>query len=276
MRWIDFLRQVVNESLEDDLLGQAAQLSFYFLLALFPALLCLTAVVGMLPLENVIPRLMNYLQTVLPAGSLTLVREYLTQIKTGSGGGILSLGMLGAFWAASSGMAALISTLNAVYEVQETRSFVKARLVALGLTIGIGFFMTLSILLFIWGERVSLWVAQWFGFTETFVTVWAFIQWPLIVVLMLVAVGAAYYFCPNKRVKWRWISPGAVVAVLLWFGMSLGFKWYVENFNNYNAAYGSLAGGVVLMLWLYLSGAALLLGGEINSELDKSEPPSTW
>lgn len=268
--WIAFGKKIFDESLQDDLLGQAAQLSFYLLLALFPALLCLTSIVGMLPLENVLPQLMDSLQTVLPGDSLRLVDGYLQQVQEGSGTGILSLGMLGALWAASSGVLALMSSLNVVYEVNEFRSFLQARLVAIGLTLGTGFFVTASIFLIIMGGRVSRWIAEWVGFSDVFVITWALMQWPLIVVFMLLAINAIYYFAPNRPSSWTWISPGAVVAVILWLVSSLGFKLYVENFNNFNAAYGALAAAVVLMLWFYISGAVLLLGAEINSELNKA------
>lgn len=268
--WIAFGKKVFHESLQDDLPGQAAQLSFYLLLALFPALLCLTSIVGMLPLENVLPQLMDSLQTVLPADSMRLVEDYLQQVQEGSGTGILSLGMLGALWAASSGVVALMAALNVVYEVKEYRSFLKARLVAIGLTFGTGVFVTASIFLIIMGGRVSQWIAEWVGFGDLFVMTWTLMQWPLVVVFMLLAINAIYYFAPNRRSSWTWISPGAVVAVVLWLVSSLGFKLYVENFNNYNAAYGSLAAVIVLMLWFYLSGAVLLLGAEINSELNKA------
>jgi membrane protein len=268
--WIAFGKKVFNESLQDDLPGQAAQLSFYLLLALFPALLCLTSIVGMLPLENVLPQLMDSLQTVLPADSMRLVEDYLQQVQEGSGAGVLSLGMLGALWAASSGVLALMAALNVVYEVKEYRSFLKARLVAIGLTLGTGIFVTASIFLTIMGGRVSQWIAKWIGFGDGFVITWTLMQWPLVIVFMLLAVNAIYYFAPNRRSSWTWISPGAVVAVVLWLVASLGFKLYVENFNNYNAAYGSLAAAIVLMLWFYISGAVLLLGAEINSELNKA------
>lgn len=274
-RWWEFGKRVVQESLEDDILGQAAQLSFYFLLALFPALLCLTALIGMLPLEQVLQRLMEYLRTVLPLESLNLVKGYLEQVRKGSGTGVLSFGMLGALWAASSGVAAIMSALNVVYEVNESRSFWKARLVAIGLTIGSGFFVIFSIFAIMMGGRISQWIAKWIGVGDMFVVLWAFIQWPLVVLCMLGAVNATYHLAPNIRSSWSWSSPGAVVAVMLWLLASLGFKLYVENFNNYNAAYGSLAAVVVLMLWLYMSGLALLLGAEINSELDKRQAKSS-
>lgn len=115
--------------------------------------------------------------------------------------------------------------------------------------------------------------SRWIGFGDLFVALWALIQWPLIIIFMFIAVNSTYYFAPNRRSSWMKNSPGAVVAVVLWLVASLGFKLYVENFNNYNAAYGSLAAGVVLMLWLYISGASLLLGAEINCELSKRASP---
>ncbi len=263
-----FMKQLWEDIQKDDLFGKAAQLGFYFLLALFPALLCLTALIGLLPIQSILPELLDYLTTVLPGESMPLIEQYLDQVIAGSGAGILSLSFLGALWAVSTGMAAIIDTLNAVYNVTDTRPIWKARGIAMVMTIGVTLFVIISISLILGGGYLSHWIARMIGYGVIFTTIWTVIQWPLVILLMLFAVSMIYYMAPNVSHSWRLITPGSIVAVSLWFISSLAFKWYVENFGTYNAAYGSLAGVIVLMLWLYMSGLVLLIGGEVDAVLE--------
>ncbi|MGQ0811475.1 MAG: YihY/virulence factor BrkB family protein [Nitrospiraceae bacterium] len=267
---IELGRRLWKESQSDDILGRAAQLAYYFVLALFPALLFLTALVGFLPLERIMPRLMNYLGNLLPSDALSLVEKYLQQVVRGSGKDILSLGLVGALWASSSGVTAVMDSLNAVYNAAETRPYWKVRLIAVAMTVGLAGFIIASTTLVLYGEHIGAWVANLIGFGWLFTMGWVLVQWPLAVALMLFAVGVLYYFAPNIDQDWQWVTPGSLFAVVMWLIVSLGFKLYVENFGNYNAAYGSIAGVIVLMLWFYLSGIVLLSGGEINSEIAKA------
>jgi membrane protein len=239
-------------------------------LALFPALLFLTALLGLFPLQPIIPELLAYLREVLPADALSLLEKYLQQVVEGSGGSLLSLGLVGALWASSSGLTAIMDALTVVYDTKETRTLWKIWVTALAMTIGLAGFIILSAALVLVGEHIAQGVANFLGLGELFTIGWMIVQWPLIFVLMLVAVAAIYYFSPNVEQDWRWVTPGSLVAVVLWVAVSLGFKLYVENFGNYNVAYGSIGGGIVLMLWFYLSGIALLIGGELNAEIGKA------
>jgi membrane protein len=265
----ELARRVWRESQADEILGRAAQLSYYVLLALFPALIVLTALMGLLSVQNYMPELMNYLRNVLPGDALSMVERFLEQIAQGSGANILSFGGLGALWASSSGVTAIMEALNVVYDVKEDpRPFWRVRLTAIVLTIGLAGFVIFSVALVLYGEHIAVWVAGWVGLGPLFTRAWIILQWPVIIALMLTVVASIYYFCPAIEQDWRWVSPGSVFAVGMWIVVSLGFKAYVENFGNYNAVYGSIAGVIVLMLWLYLSGAVLLLGGEINAEIE--------
>ncbi len=268
--WKEFGHRLWTVSQKDEILGRAAQLAYYFLLALFPALLFLTALLGLLPLEQVLPELMTYLRTVLPADALSLLQKYLDNVVAGSGGDILSLGLLGALWASSSGVTAIMESLNVVYDAQETRPFWKVRLVAALLTIGLAAFIIISITLILYGARIGEWMADMIGLGWLFLITWNVLQWPVAVVLMLMALAIIYAVCPNIEHDWRWVTPGSVFAVALWMGVSLAFKAYVDHFGNYNAAYGSIAGVIVLMLWLYLTGVVILLGGEINAQIEQA------
>ncbi len=268
--WSKFLNQVWTDIQDDDLFGKAAQLGFYFMFALFPALLCLTALIGLLPIQSFLPELMARIETVLPSETLPLITNYLDQVVTGSGAGIVSFGFLGAIWAVSTGMAAIIDTLNTVYNVRDSRPLWKARSIAILMTIGATVFVILSMFLILLGGYLSQLIAEWIGFGTIFTTTWALMQWPLVIVFMLFAVSLIYYLAPNVSHPWRVITPGSIVAVALWLLSSLGFKYYVANFGSYNAAYGSLAGVIVLMLWLYMSGLILLIGGEVDAVIEKS------
>ncbi|MDP9132270.1 MAG: YihY/virulence factor BrkB family protein, partial [Nitrospirota bacterium] len=266
--WKVFGQRLWDESLKDDIVGRAAQLAYYFLLALFPALLFLTALIGLFPLQETIPELMLNLRTVLPADALSLLEKYLDNVVKGSSGDILSLGLLGALWASSSGVTAIMESLNVVYSATETRPYWKVRLIAALLTIGLAGFIIASTTLVLYGARIGEWIADFIGMGWLFVIAWNVLQWPVAVFLMLFALAVIYYVCPDVEHDWRWVTPGSVCAVSLWLGVSLGFKAYVENFSNYNAAYGSIAGVIVLMLWLYLTGVVMLLGGEINAQIE--------
>ncbi|HWF61918.1 MAG TPA: YihY/virulence factor BrkB family protein [Nitrospira sp.] len=264
-------RRLWHESLRDEVLGRAAQLSYYIVLALFPALLVLTALMGVFSVQGYMPRLMSHLSQVLPNDALSMVERFLKQVAAGSGADILSLGALGALWASSSGMAAIMDALNVVYGVKEdSRPFWRARLTAIALTIGLAGFVILSLALVLYGTRLSAWIADLIGLGRVFVVAWNLLQWPVVAAIMLFVVGVIYYVCPDIRQDWRWVTPGSAFAVAMWFVVSLGFKLYVDNFGDYNKVYGSIAGIIVLMLWLYWSGMVLLLGGEINAEIDKA------
>ena len=265
-------RRLWDESQKDELLGRAAQLSYYALLALFPALIFLTALMGLFSVQSFMPELMSYLRNVLPADALSMVQRFLTQVAEGSGANILSLGALGALWASSSGVTAIMDALNVVFGVKEDRRpFWRVRLMAIVLTTGLAGFVIMSLALVLYGPTIGRWIADLMGFDVVFTWIWNVLQWPIIATLMLIVVAAIYHICPDRQHKrWRWVTPGSVFAVLMWLLVSLGFKAYVDNFGDYNKVYGSIAGVIVLMLWFYWSGMVLLLGGEINAEIEKA------
>lgn len=174
---------------------------------------------------------MTYLRTMLPSEALSLVEKYLQQVVQGSGADILSLGLLGALWASSSGMTAIIEALNVVYDAPESRPFWRVRLVAIAMTIGLAGLIIASTMLVLYGEHIGRWVADIVGLGWLFTAAWVVLQWPVVIALMLVAMAIIYYVSPNVEQDWRWVTPGSVAAVVLWLLVSLGFKVYVENFG---------------------------------------------
>ena len=270
LTWWGLRKHVWRSAEEHDILGRAAQLGFYFLLSLFPALLCVTALVGMLPLQSVLPQMMMYFQQVLPHESLSVVDTYLQQVSQDTASGLFSVSLAGALFAASWGMIAIISTLNTVYNVKETRPIWKVGGTAVLLTIGAAMFAISSMALILAGENFSQWLANVIGLSWLASYGWTVLQWPVAFLLMLLATSFIYYWGPNIKHKWHCLLPGSVLAVFLWVVVSLGFKLYVEKLLYYNLVYGSITGVIVLMIWLYISGMVLLIGGELNAVLESS------
>ena len=271
LSWKELAKRVYAETTDDDVLGRAAQLSYYFLLALFPALLFLTSLLGSFAGEDSQLRssLFNYLSAVLPGEASKLVAETVNDVTNSSGGGKLSFGILATLWAASNGMGAISDSLNAAYDLKETRSWWKVRLVAVGLTLALSFLIVSSLVLVLYGHDLADAIAGRFGLSEAFALGWKVLQWPIVLAFVLLAFALIYYFAPDSRDQdWKWITPGAVVGVALWLLVSFAFKAYLSFFNSYSATYGSLGAVIILMLWFYFTGVAILVGGEINSEIE--------
>ena len=264
-------KRVWSEIDSDDVFGRAAQLAYYFLLALFPLLLFLVSILGIIAGDNPEMRedMFRYLGTVLPGDAAQLVSSTVNETITKSGGGKISFGILAALWAASNGMGAICNSLNVAYGVKETRPFWKTRLTAVLLTIALAVLIITALVGVLYGHDIAEAVAGKFGLGTAFEWTWKIVQWPIILAFVLLAFGLIYYFAPNvEEASWHWVSPGAAMGVGLWLLVSFGFSLYLSYFNSYNATYGSLGAVIILMLWFYLTGAAILIGGEINSEIE--------
>ena len=266
----ELARRVWHKMGEDELTDRAAGLAYYFLFALFPALLFLTALIGLLPIPHLMDRLMEYLSTALPPDAASVTQKTLREIVRGAHGGLLSIGVLGALWAASNGMASIITALNGVYGVRETRPFWKYRLVAIGLTLLFSVFILSALVLRMKTEKRSVRpiATSRVGLGWLFTLIWNVVSIPVVILLVSLGVALVYYLAPSVKQKFRWVTPGSALAVSLWLVMSAGLRWYVTHFADYNATYGSLGGAILLMLWLYLSGVALLLGAGVNAVIE--------
>lgn len=281
----DFLTRIWARAEEDEILGRAAQLSYYFLLALFPLLLFLITLFGYMAGagSHLRHKLITYLGSIMPGAAFQLVVATIDQVTEGRGGGKLWFGLLAALWAASSGINALSQALNAAYDVPETRSWWKVRLISIGLTIAIAVLIISALLLVLYGGQLGNLLADSIDEGPAFTLAWKILQWPISLTFVFIAFSFIYQFGPNLSAKRRgrrlpasdfrrrWFSPGVLIAITLWMAVSLGFRLYLHFFDSYNATYGSLGALIILMLWFYLTGAAILLGGEINCELESSE-----
>jgi membrane protein len=263
-------RRLYNELFEDELLDRAAALSYYFLFALFPALLFLTALLGLFPDPQLMEQLMGYFAQVLPDDAYSLISKTLGEVVRGAGRGLLSVGAVVALWAASAGMASLMNALNVVYEVQDPRPWWKRRLLAVGLTVGFFLFTATGLLLLVFGPKIGEAVAAWFGLGSQFTAAWNVLSWPVVIALVLTGIALVYYLAPAADQQWKWVTPGSVFALIVWIAASYGLRYYVHYLGNYNATYGSIGGVILLLLWLYVSSAVLLLGAEINSEIENA------
>jgi membrane protein len=263
-------RQVWNEISKDEVADRAAALAYYFLFALFPTLLFLTSLLGLLPLPGLMERLMAYANQAMPGDAASIVTRTLTEIQDGARGGLLSIGALAALWAASAGMASMMNALNVAYDVTDPRPWWKNRLVAILLTVGFSVFILGALVLIVFGPRIGETVAGRLGFGSQFTTIWNLVSLPVVIAFVLVGIALVYYFAPATQQHWRWVTPGSAVALVLWLGMSFGLRWYVSSFADYSATYGSIGGVILLMLWLYLTGFVLLVGAEINAEIEQA------
>lgn len=271
LTWKDLGKRVWAEMQADEVFGRAAQLAYYFLLALFPLLLFLTSVIGLVMGAETSLResLFAYLGTVLPGSASQLVNTTILEVTKSSGGGKIAFGILAALWAASNGMGAITQSLNIAYDVEESRAWWKQRLTAVGLTVALSLLIISALLLVLYGGRIADHVAASYGFEESFAIAWKVIQWPIALAFVLLAFALIYYFAPDvKGQKWIWVTPGAVLGVTLWLLVSFGFRIYLQFFDSYSKTYGALGAVIVLMLWLYLTGAAILIGGEVNAEIE--------
>jgi len=264
----ELARRVVREIQQDDCLGRAAQLAYYFLFALFPFFLVLTTLLGYLPIPNLLDRLMDMLGRMLPGEALQLVQDNLHELVSGQRGGLLSFGLLAALWTSSSALTAIMDSLNRAYDVEEGRPFWKVRGLAILLTVGLSVFIIISIVLLTFGPQIGGWIADQMGLGRVFQMAWNVLRWPVIVGLLIVAMALVYYLAPDVEQQWQWITPGSIVAVCGWLLASLGFSYYVNHFGSYNATYGSIGGVIVLLTWMYVSGLFVLVGGEINAEIE--------
>lgn len=269
--WRELSKRVWAEVQTDNVFSRAAELSYYFLLALFPFLIFLTSVIGLVlgPGTGTRHALFEYLGRIMPPSALQLIDNTMLEVSASSGGGKLSFGILAALWAASNGLGAITESLNNAYDLKETRPWWKQRLTAIGLTCALSIFIIGALILVVAGGHIAEWLAATYGFGPVFPLTWKIIQWPVVLACMTFAFALIYYVAPDFREQaWQWLTPGSVIGVVLWLLVSLGFRIYLHYFNSYNATYGSLGAVIILMLWLYFTGAAVLIGGEVNSEIE--------
>jgi membrane protein len=261
---------VYRKSWRDEILDRAAELSYYFAFALLPTLLFLTALLGLLPVPDLMPQLMGYVDRVLPGDAASLIKKTLAEVVRGASGGLVSVGVLVALVGASSGMLSIMKGLNSAYGIADERTWWQKRLIAIGLTVLFTLFTLTALLLLVFGSWLGEAIAEFAGLDPLVSRAWRLAQLPVVIALLLTGLALVYHLAPASDRAWRWVTPGSSFAVVSWLLMSLGLRFYVGYFDHYNATYGSIGGLILLMLWLYWSGVALLAGAEIDSTIEQA------
>lgn len=271
LSWKQLAVRVGRQWMRDELIGRAAELGYFFLFSIFPLLLFLTTLFGYVARGSwqLRSQLFQWVSTVSPSEEVVeLLRDTLEGIASASGGGKLSFGLVAALWVASNGMIALGRTLNTACGLRETRPWWWRRLTSIGLVAAFAAGVLLALLAIFFGETIAVELAEALGLGGGFAWIWRVVQWSVVLSFVVLAFDLVYNFAPNlARDHQQWLTPGAAIGVGLWIAASFGMRLYLANFSYYSTAYGSLGAVIVLLLWFYVSAAALLVGGEVNSEI---------
>ncbi len=253
--------------------GIAAQIAYNFLFALFPFLITLVSLAAYLPIHGILRRFLDAVHPLLPANAYELVAHQLTSTFESHHAGLLTVGLVLSVWSASSAVTALAHALNEAYGVKETRPFWRVRGLAMLLTLsgGAAFFTVLVILVI--GGQIGRWLSNELGEPRLYSVAWSALRWPVTAVIAIVGFSVLYHLCPNVKRRFRLVTPGSLAGTGLWLGSTIGFSFYVNHgAANYNAMYGSLAAFVVLLSGFYVSGLALILGGQIDAIVEGRTP----
>jgi membrane protein len=250
-------------------LQMAAALSYYFVLALFPALVLLSAVVAYLPINNLLNQVMDLFGSFVPADSMQLVRSFVANVVVPNRATLLSFGILGTLWSASGGFASAIEALNIAYEVEEGRPFWVTRPIAVGLTFLVGILLLIAFAVMVLGPQFGQRLAEHHKLSWLFAAAWPYIHWTVSFGFTVLAVEFLYFIAPNVRQRFWSTLPGAVLSVASWVGLSYVLGIYFRSFAHLSKSYGTLGAVVALMVWLYWNGFMMLLGAELNCELAK-------
>jgi membrane protein len=266
-------KRVWNSVNSDNVLNRAAELAYYFFFSLFPALIFLTAILGLLagPGTKLHDMLLQYMGTALPGSAFEMVQKVLTETNQAAGGGKITFGILVTLWSASAAMTAVQDTLNAVYDVPEGRPFWKAKAIAVGLTVVSSILILVALTVILYGNMLADFVGNLVGLGTATTWTWKIVQWPIALVFLALVFSIVYYFAPDVEQRhWEWLTPGAVAGMATWILASVALRVYLHYFNSYSATYGSLGAVIILLTWFYVTGLMILLGAEVNAEIENA------
>ena len=265
------LKRVYHEFDADEVFTRSAALAFYFVSALVPMVFFLMAILGLLAQGHDLQSgLLGYAGRFMPPDAYTLLQKTLKEITNSSTGLKLAIGLVLALWSGSGGVSSIMDALNRCYHVKDSRAYWKQRLIALGLTVALAALTITALIIILYGGDIAKFVGNHTGMSAALVTAWRIVQWPVALFFVVSAFALLYFWGPDTEQEWQWITPGSLVGVLLWIGVSLIFRAYLHYFNSYSKTYGSLGAVIILLYWLYISSIALLAGGEINSEIENA------
>jgi membrane protein len=266
-KWLSVLKNSVTDAERNHTSAFAAGLSYYFLLSLFPALIALSAVVGFLPVPNLFSQILVLMSHYVPADSMGVVRYVVHDVISPHRGALLSFGLIGTLWSASSGFAGMIEALNVAYNVPETRPYWKTRGLAIILTFMVGGLLLVALGMMLVGPKFGEWLAGMLHASFVWARIWPVLRWAVSGTFIVMAVESMYFLAPNVKQNFGHTLSGAVFAVVTWLGLSFTLGIYFQRFANFNRTYGALGGAIALMTWLYWTSFVILLGAGINSEM---------
>jgi membrane protein len=274
LSWKEIGMRLWRQIWEDELLGRCAELAYFFLFSIFPLLLFLTTLLGYLAQASVALRwnLFQYLARISPSRDVVaLLNNTLTEITVARTGAKLYLSLFAAVWVSSNGMLAVSRTLNTACGLKESRPWWRRRLMAIVLTVTVSALIVSALVLFFYGGTIGETIADKLGIGAAFAVAWRIMQWLLVLVFVILGFEMVYNYAPNlgDSPNRQWGTPGAITGVSLWLLASFGLRLYLAYFHAYTTAYGSLGAVILLLLWFYLSAFALLMGGEVNSEIGR-------
>jgi membrane protein len=273
LTWREIFRRTLYEAFwNDNCLAMAAQLAYYFFFALFPTLLFIVALASYFPLATLVDDLFRTMGGFMPPEALQIITDQMIKISDREQTGLMTLGMLLAVSSSSAAMVAIIDTLNSAYDVEEGRPWWKVRLTAIILTVAVAIFILVSFALVLVGPTIATTLAESMNLGPAFEWTWKILQWPVLFALASLGITLIYYFAPDVEQQWVWLTPGSTFATTLWLAATLGFKYYVANWGNYTETYGLIGAVMILLSWFYISGLVILIGAEMNAEIEHASP----
>ncbi|EOE5454697.1 YihY/virulence factor BrkB family protein [Listeria monocytogenes] len=249
----------------NDVSGNAAQLAYYMLFSIFPMLLIAATLLAYLHIDK--DSVFNMIKEFAPDQIMDFLEENLNNLLTQKNGGLLSIGIIATLWSASNGMNAVMKSLNKAYGVTNKRNYVVQRLLSMFFTLAMLATVGATLLLLVFGQQIGMFLINHLNFSEDFLSFWNNLRWTVTLIVIFVVFTFLYWVAPNRRSTLISVLPGALFSTIGWTVASLGFAYYVNNFGNYSATYGSIGVIIILMLWFYLTGIILMIGGELNATL---------
>jgi membrane protein len=273
---VELLKRLVQEIKEDHLAAFAGNLTYKGLFALFPFFVFLLSLLGIFGAPDLLDYLLARANAVLPQGAATFVQDQLLAIAQSKAQGAFTVGavisLLLALWGVSGAFRSVMEAMNVMYEIEEARPFWKQLLISVLLSLGVAALLLFALGLVVFGSEIGGAIAGAVGLGSVFQLVWNVVQWPVLIFIVVFAFALIYYYAPDVEQRFRWISPGSIVAVVMWLVFSLIFSLYVNNFGSFNATYGTFAGIIVLMLYIYYSSFIMLVGAQLNQVIEEHIP----
>lgn len=266
-----FVKDMIVHFIHDDVTSLSAQLAYYMLLSIFPFFIFLVTLLGFLPIST--EGTLDVLEVLMPGSVTDLLISTLDQLLNTKRSGLLVVSILGTLWVASSAISAVIHALNKAYDVPQERSWFFRRFLSIVFTIGMVLAVLITLIFPVFGTMLEQIVSRLFGVSDTFLFIWSILRWVISFIYLVFLFTLLYYFAPNRKVPLKYSIVGAHFAAIGWIVVSFGFSFYINNFKNYSLMYGSLGGAIILMVWFYLSGMIVIVGGQINAQIERTKTP---